>query len=72
MRLVQIAADNFSGSGLTFVYTPGAPEATFTFPSVKDGVAGIAVSVRTDGTNLRFYPERSSAHCAVLAKLGVS
>lgn len=66
--LVPIDRDAFAKSVLTFDYTDGAPEATFTFPG-KDGAV---IKVCTDGTKLRLFPERSGNHRAILAALNIA
>lgn len=71
MRKVAIPEDNFASSGLTFSHDEGAPVAKFTYPKVKDTDPDIVVTVATDGTTLRFFPERSAGQAALLVKLGI-
>jgi hypothetical protein len=56
-------------SELTFAYESG-PEAAFLLPAVGEAEPRV-VTVRTDGTVLRFFPERSAGHREVLKALGL-
>jgi hypothetical protein len=68
MISVAINPDQFSASGLT--YALGANAATFTFPATL-GQKPVVVSVEVNGTDLQFFPERSSLHRRVLATLNI-
>lgn len=67
MKSIAIAA--LPPSELAFAYEGGA-EATFIFPAAE-GEEPRNVTVRTDGTMLRFFPERSAGHRDVLQALGL-
>lgn len=69
MKIVAIA--DLGDSDLAFAHATGVDDATFTFPA-PEGVRPYVVSVRTDGTSLRFFPERSAGHREVLKRLGIS
>ncbi|HJR55329.1 MAG TPA: hypothetical protein VJ798_02025 [Rhizomicrobium sp.] len=56
-------------SSLTFVHNGGS-EAAFVFPALGEDAPRM-VTVRTDGTMLRFFPERSAGHRDVLQALGL-
>jgi len=71
MKVVTIPEDRFAGSGLTFSHEDGSPVAKFSYPKAKESDPEIAVTVATDGTTLRFFPERSAAQSAVLVTLGI-
>lgn len=71
MRKVTIPEDQFASTGLTFAHADGSPVATFTYPKVAEDDPAIVVTVATDGTTLRFFPERSAGQQALLVKLGV-
>jgi hypothetical protein len=65
MKSVPIAA--LPASDLAFTYEGGA-EATFVFALAGEETVR-TVTVRTDGTVLRFFPERSAGHRDVLKVL---
>ena len=69
MIRVAIDPDSFSACGLA--YAPGANAATFTFPAAM-GQKPVIVSVEVNGSNLQFFPERSSLHRRVLAMLCIA
>jgi hypothetical protein len=66
MKAVPIAS--LPPSELTFVHSGGI-EAAFVFPAAE-GEVPRRVTVRTDGTMLRFFPERAAGHRDVLKALG--
>ena len=67
MKSVPIAA--LPASDLAFTYEGGA-EAAFVFAAAGEEAVR-TVTVRTDGTALRFFPERSASHRDVLKALGL-
>ena len=69
MISIAIPADQFAASGLNFA--PGANTATFTFPAAANQKP-VIVSVVVSGTNLLFFPERSSLQRRLLAVLNIS
>ena len=64
-----VAINALPPSELAFDYDGGA-EATFLFPAAE-GETPRRVTARTDGTVLRFFPERAAGHREVLKILGL-
>lgn len=71
MRSVAIPQDKFASTGITFAQAEGSPIATFTYPRTDEKKPIRAVNVVSDGTTLRFFPDRSSTQATLLKDLGL-
>ncbi len=72
MKLVAIS--DITGpaetAGITFEHEDGAAVAWFTIPKIGT-TPSITVDVRADGSNLKFFPERSAGQRQILKRLGI-
>jgi hypothetical protein len=57
-------------AGITFTHDEGANTAWFTIPGTGKAPS-TTVDVRADGTDLKFFPERSAGQKQVLKRLGI-
>lgn len=71
----EIPEDHFASSGLSFTIPVGSPVAVFTYPKADpedETERALTVQVATNGTELRFFPERSTAQKILMNKLGIA
>jgi hypothetical protein len=68
---ITAATAGATSAGITFEHEDGAATAWFKIPNTDPMKPSINVDVRVDGTNLSFFPERSSAQRHILSLLGV-
>lgn len=71
MKSVAIPEDKFASTGFAFSIPEGSSIGTFTYPK-RDEEKETRVSVVTDGSTLRFFPDRSAAQAKLLADLGLN
>lgn len=73
-NMIKVAIDipSFNGVGLTFNHTANTPVAYFTYLSQENNKQTPPIGVSTDGTDLFFFPDRSSSQRDILKKLSIA